>query len=197
MRTAANSRSSLAVTLLSAVTVGASVLSGCGSEQGSRATTSSRENSALSAGAATPTALSPSESLANLDGTLSYGSGEMKFSPPNPSFSPSVDSAQAYLNYQATGVYTDAVKYSAPTVELATYNNLGAGKVAEDGSLTLSYLNRQVWLVIFHNFPDVGSGGVGDANGSAPPSVERHDIVTVVDATSGTVLQTISAQADQ
>jgi len=86
-------------------------------------------------------------------------------------------SKAAYDGFTASGVYSWAPRYSPATVRFALYTASGT---------TTNHVRQPVWVIIFHNVPDLGSHdqsmGVGP---TTPPATQLHDIVIVVDDQTG------------
>ena len=120
-----------------------------------------------------------------LNSTLKYDGGMEQFEPAPASLYPARrSSAAAYQIFAATGLYSWAPQYSPATVKFALYTANGA---------STNHVREPVWAIIFHDVPDVGShdqsAGVGP---TTPPATELHDIVIIVDDSTGQALEIMS-----
>jgi hypothetical protein len=132
-----------------------------------------------------------------LTSPVTYGGGGIRFDPPPPTYAPSVTASDAYQAHKKTGLYGAAASYSTPTIELASYTDYGNGTAGANGAVVPSNMRRPVWMITFTNVPDEASGG-GSAPGqpNVPPATVLHNIVVVVDATSGTATDLFSGLPD-
>lgn len=133
----------------------------------------------------------------HLASSETFGHGEFRFDPPVASQKPNISAAQAYASFQSTGLYPNAARYSTPAAQFSLYTEYGAGSIQPDGSVQRPPARRPVWLITVSGVPDSPSGGGSLKKSTSQTQVTViHDIVAVVDASTGRTLDVISTAPD-
>lgn len=139
----------------------------------------------------------------DLTSWVTYNSGMDRFDPVPVSYTARTSAVAAYETYLATGLYSHAPQYAAPTIQLALYTDYGSGPSAPNGDLILQYVKVPTWVITFKGVPDVGSEGgslrseATDSQGTDPgPRVVLQDVLFVVSAETGKGIVLLSTQAD-
>jgi hypothetical protein len=131
-------------------------------------------------------------------GAVTYEDGSVRFDPADPSDAEDIPASVALADYKKTGLYAGAAKYSTPTVELADFTDFGSGTASTDGTLIPAHKSERSWVITYTGVPDVGSGGGVVAGGQLPsPATEIHNVMAIVDASDGTVIEVFSAVPDE
>ncbi len=169
-------------------------LTACGqsSTHDSSLVTSHAPHAAVAVTAATPAAeAQPALSGGLLTHRFTYDHGMLDFQPPAGGMRPTVSRDDAVAAFMATGLYSGPISGAKPQVFLAAYTNHGAGTDDAHGHLVLSTSNRPVWVVRYVNIPDSPGGSSQDGAATV-----LHDIIALVDARSGQVLEVDSDLPD-
>jgi hypothetical protein len=106
---------------------------------------------------------------------------------PNPPVTPQA----ALASFEATGVYSYASSYSTPTISRARFTDEGQGTSNADGTMTLAIADRPVWMITYRNVPDSPAGPAGSTQVTV-----IHDVVALVDSSSGVCLEVLSGIPD-
>jgi hypothetical protein len=124
--------------------------------------------------------------------TVQYDGVNVTLAPPPAGATPAVSPAAALGVYQASGVFPSAASQSPQPVDVQLYDfsDNTQGEIQADNSVKLTYQHVLAWAVIFHAVPYQGVGGVGQAGTSTPVP---EDIVTIVDANTGKMLEAFAA----
>jgi hypothetical protein len=129
--------------------------------------------------------------------SVTYNEGQIRFDPPAPTYVPIVSSSDAYQAFNSLGLYPEASTLSTPSFQLAKFTNYGNGSIEPTGAINPVHSGQPVWVITFANVPDQASGGANVAGAETiPPVTVLHNIVAIVDANSGTVLDVMSELPD-
>jgi hypothetical protein len=117
-----------------------------------------------------------------------YPGANVALAPPPPGAAPTVTAAEALKAYTGSGVFPGVAAHAAGPAEvrLVSFSDDTQGTMQADGSVHLTYQGRLAWAVIYHRVPYSGVALPPQASGA--PSVPE-DIVTIVDANTGQILE--------
>jgi hypothetical protein len=120
--------------------------------------------------------------------TLVYPGANVLLAPPPDGVVPRITAPQAFQAYVSSGVFPnlDRQAKSPVDIRLVQFSDNTQGAIQPDNSVQLTYQNVLAWAVMYHGVPYQGI--------SNPPKASRgasvlQDIVTVIDANSGKLLE--------
>jgi hypothetical protein len=107
------------------------------------------------------------------------------FAQPPAGTTPSISAAQAISSFEASHVMNGVASQAsgAPAVKLALFYDDTNGDLRPDGTVKLSYQGTLVWAIIYHEVP------ISDTHPVMGSRTDIEDVVAVVDASSGRLLQ--------
>lgn len=130
---------------------------------------------------------------------VTYDDGALRLAPPEDSYVPKVTSADALSIFASTNLYADATSDKSPSVLLALMTSYEQSSTvdATTGVLLPSTSDKPVWFIKYSGVPDVtGAGGIAASSADISPHIVTHDVIALVDADNGELIEVQSAASD-
>lgn len=113
---------------------------------------------------------------------ITFESGNIVLSLPNPGYLPKVTAEEAQESWKATGTLSDVpgkAQYAGTVLALYTENGRGGA----------GYSNAPVWVIAFTGYPEPPSGGMGEFGASYTSNpTALTDVLILVSADTGSAI---------